>query len=150
MIVVTAMVMVMIVLVAVRVPPLLIFVPPTLTVLPAPLTSLLELVAGMVSLATVPSMMFGGLVQAMIGPRYTPLAVVVARSSGSNQAECPTKCTRKQDGFRKLIDSEQRHHHLSPSQPPLEVPFALVDAWFQIKEFFQNVGCVGALGLRSY
>jgi hypothetical protein len=90
-------VVIVIVPVAVSVPAMVVFIPPFVSVGPAILARFAEVVAGAFGLFAVPSVMFGGFVDAMVGASHAVLAFAfIGAESGCAYEE--KRCGQDGDG----------------------------------------------------
>ena len=115
-----SMVVVMIIPIAVGVPSMPVFIPPFVELAPAILARLMQLVARMLRLWTVPSMMLRSLVEPVVGLHKAMPASIVIRSSTRCRAkkQDSTQCGRGQHALPDQSDTS-RQKRLHQSIPPL-------------------------------
>jgi hypothetical protein len=115
-VVIPAMIVVMFVPVALRVPPMRVFIPPFVELAPTILARFMQFVARTLCLWTVPSMMFGGFVKPVVGLyKAMPARVVIRHSSWSRtqQQKSPQRGHRKYTFPGSLHTSHQKTLHES-------------------------------------
>ncbi len=95
-VVISVMIMVVIIPITVCVPAMGVFVPPLVRVRPAIFSRFVQLLASVNYLSALPSVMFGGFVQPVVGLNNTPLAgrfvAAKRRSAHENESSCQRHC----------------------------------------------------------
>lgn len=115
---VTAMIMVVIIPVAIRVPTMAVFVPPPMCVGPAVLTRFVQLLTRVYYLSAFPAVVFRRFVQPMIGSCDAPLA---CRFIGANG-----RCADEDESARQRCGREPRPYEKRFLHLNLHIDFALL------------------------
>jgi hypothetical protein len=119
-VVIPIIVVVMIIPIAVRVPAMCVFIPPFMELVPAKLARLMQLVARLLRLWTVPSMMLGSFVKPVVGLHKPMPASIVIRSSTRRRTKKQNSAQRGR-GQHSLPDQSDtsRQKRLHQSIPPV-------------------------------